>query len=171
MLPYRSLTPIQLPTTLAHIYGILCEVLSTALDSDVFAICSTKPSASFLTKCTILDQRGDDTEAKVVAVVDRTANIAHAASAVGSSRTLFGGKSSYGPDVVFVNEFVADDFIYHLVQAITPSVLRETAELTKSLSKTRHDNHSSFIKELESNEGCKIVLSGASGSIVEIKDR
>lgn len=161
----------QLPTTLAQIYGVLCKILPPALDSDVFAICSTRPSASFLSKCNLLDQRVSEAGAKVVAVVDRTGNISHAASVVGSSRTLFQGKSSYAPDVVLVNEFVADDFIHYLVQAITSPPSRETPGLAQNLSKAPADKHSSIVKEFEGNEGCKIVMSGSNGSIVEIKDR
>lgn len=106
-----------------------------------------------------------------MAVVDRTANISHAAAALGSSRTLFKGRSSYAPDVVLVNEFVADDFIHQLVQAITSPTSRETPGFAQNSSKAPPDKHSSIIKELEGNEGCRIVMSGANGSIIEVRDR
>lgn len=147
----------------------MSKILPAALDADIFAISSTRPSAAFLSKCTLLDQAdGDATGASVVAIVDRTANVSQAASTVGSSRILFKGKSSYAPDIVLVNEFVADDFIFHLVRAVTS---KENPPISQSLSKAHSDSHSSVMNELENNEGCKLVMSGENGSIVEIRDR
>jgi len=163
---------LELPSTLTQVYSVVSKILPTALDAHVFAIASTKPSASFLSKCTLLDQTDDEgAGAKVVAIVDRTANISQAASAVGLSRTSFKGKSSYAPDIVLVNEFVADDFILHLVQAVTSPMLGGKDVTSPNPVKARLDSHSSVMKELEGNEGCKVVMSGANGSIVEIRDR
>jgi len=148
------------------------KILPAALDADVFAIASTKPSATFLSKCTLLDQTDDEgAGAKVVAIVDRTANVSQAASTVGLSRTSFKGKSSYAPDIVLLNEFAADDFIFHLVQAVTSPMLGGKEVTSPTLVKAQFDSNSSLIKELEGNDGCKVVMSGADGSIVEIRDR
>jgi len=146
----------------------LGKILSAALDTDVFAITSTNPSATFLSKSTLLDQTDEGTGAKVVAVVDRTANVPCAASAVGLSRTSFKGKSSYAPDIVLVNEFVVTDFIFHLVQAVTSPVLGGKDFTPPTLGKTQVESQSSTLKELEDNEGYKVLMSGAQGSIVDM---
>lgn len=142
------------------------------LDSDVFFTTNTKPPATFLSKCILLDQANDDgVDAKVVAIIDRTANISQAASIVGLSRTIFKGKSNYAPDIVLVNEFVADDFIFHLVQAVTCPMLGGKDSASPNLVKAQVGSQSSVMKDFEDNDGCRVVMSGASGSIVEIKDR
>ncbi len=148
---------------------MVSKILPAALDADTFAISSTRPSAAFLAKCTLLDQAdGDATGASVVAIVDRTANVSQAASTIGSSRISFKGKSSYAPDIVLVNEFVADDFIFHLVRAVTS---KETPPISQYPSKTHSDSDPSVLKEAEDNEGCRLVNSGANGRIIEITDR
>jgi aldehyde dehydrogenase (NAD+) len=148
------------------------KTLLVALGTDIFAISNTRPSETFLSKCTFLDQVDHDVSgAKVVAVVDRSANVAQAASIVGSSRTIFKGKSSYAPDIVLVNEFVADDFIFHLTQAVTSPVSRSIPSTFLHPLKEKTESHSSIVKELEKIEGYKLVMSGANGSIVEIRDR
>ena len=46
-----------------------------------------------------------------LAVVDRTADVEEAARLITRARLSFGGSSSYGPDLVLVNEFVKDKFL------------------------------------------------------------
>lgn len=47
---------------------------------------------------------------RVVAIVDRSADIAHAAHQIMRSRFNFNGQSPYAPDLVLVHEFVVKDF-------------------------------------------------------------
>ena len=151
---------------------MLRKILPAALDADIFAVSSTRPSAGFLSKCTLLNQTEHDGDnGNVVAIVDRTANVPRAASAVGFSRASFNGKSCYAPDVVLVNEFVADDFIFHLVHAVTSPVSKVNPSMAPRLPNVRADSHAPIMQELQSNDGCKVVMSGANGSIVEISDR
>lgn len=53
---------------------------------------------------------------KVVAVVDRTADLAAAAEQLITARFAFGGTSPYAPDIVLVNEFIKKDFLEHLLK-------------------------------------------------------
>jgi len=103
--------------------------------------------------------------ARVAAIVDRTANVGDAALTIGSSRVAYGGRSPYAPDIVLVNEFVADDFLFHLVQAVT------SYEGNASTSQHPSKAHLQTVKEFENDAGVKVVMSAANGSIVEIKDR
>ncbi len=103
----------------------------------------------------------------MVAVVDRTADVAEAAIVTGTSRVAFNGRSVYAPDIVLVNEFVADDFLVHLVQAITTPAFKQNPIKTTKVQPSNKDS----IKELEASGGVKVVVSGANGSIIEITDR
>jgi hypothetical protein len=142
-------------------------------------ISSTRPSETFLSKCHVLAQTDGDQatgsrsqlSAKVVAVVDRSANVSEAASMVGTSRVSFNGRSAYAPDIVLVNEFVADDFLFHLVQTITSPMSTTSPTASQARSKTQPDTQSPTMKELENTEGLRIIMSGANGTIVEVRDR
>ncbi|KAK4935800.1 hypothetical protein LTR10_023207 [Elasticomyces elasticus] len=169
---------VELPPTLTQVSGVLRKILPSALDADIFAISSTRPSEDFLSKCHVLAQSDDGTndtqskpQAKVVAVVDRTANIPEAAMAIGASRVSFNGHSVYAPDVVLVNEFVADTFLYHLVQTVTSSLSSKSPPVSTHPSKAQPDTHAKMLRELESNDGVRVVVSSSNGSIMEVKDR
>lgn len=151
------------------VYRILSKTLSFALDADVFTLSSTRPSQEFLSKCSILDQTDKDVStARAVAIIDRTANVPQAASTVGSACISFTGNSNYSPDVILVNEYVADDFITNLVRAVTS---KKNGEISQIHSNVNSNSHSSLLKEIENNEGCKLIMSGSAGSVVEITDR
>lgn len=113
------------------------------------------------------DQRSKSS-AKVVAVVDRTASISEAASACGMSRVSFNGRSVYAPDIVLVNEFVAEEFLLHIIQAVTSPLLKRS---NTASSKVQPDSHTQTMKDLEGNEAYRVVMSGTNGSVVELKDR
>lgn len=175
---------VQLPPTLTQVSGVLRKILPSALDADIFAVSSTRPSEDFLSRCHVLAQSEDEPasradgmqskpRAKAVAVVDRTAKIPEAAMAIGASRGSFNGRSVYAPDVVLVNEFVADDFLYHLVQTVTSPLWSKasTTPTSQHPSKAQPDCHARTLKELEGNEGLRVVISSSNGSIVEVKDR
>ncbi|KAK7890537.1 hypothetical protein LTR67_007745 [Exophiala xenobiotica] len=169
---------VELPPTLTQVSGLLRKILPSALDADVFMISSTRPSETFLSKCHVLAQTDGDQatgsrsqlSAKVVAVVDRSANVSEAASMVGTSRVSFNGRSAYAPDIVLVNEFVADDFLFHLVQTITSPMSTTSPTASQARSKTQPDTQSPTMKELENTEGLRIIMSGANGTIVEVRD-
>ncbi|KAK5203729.1 hypothetical protein LTR99_003391 [Exophiala xenobiotica] len=169
---------VELPPTLTQVSGLLRKILPSALDADVFMISSTRPSETFLSKFHVLAQTDGDQatgsrsqlSAKVVAVVDRSANVSEAASVVGTSRVSFNGRSAYAPDIVLVNEFVADDYLFHLVQTITSPMSTTSPTASQARSKTQPDTQSPTMKELENTEGLRIVMSGANGSIVEVRD-
>lgn len=164
---------------------MLREVLPSALDADIFALSNTKPEEGFLSKCYVLEQTIIDQTsttdtgsglrsrpwANVVAVVDRSADVPEAALATVTSRISFNGRSFYAPDIIMVNEFVADEFLRHLVQTITAPVYKRNQSTIQHPSNAQSNPSSQTMKELESNSGIKVVMSGANGSIVEVTDR
>ncbi|KAI1626437.1 aldehyde dehydrogenase PutA [Exophiala viscosa] len=169
---------VELPPTLTQVSGVLRKILPSALDADIFGVSGTRPTKDFLSKCHVLEQSDDGTDnaqsepqARVVAIVDRTADILEAAMVIGASRVSFNGRSVYAPDVVLVNEFVADNFLYHLVQTVTSPLSSKSAPASQNQSKYLPDGHARTLKELENNDGVRVVVSSSSGSIMEVKDR
>ncbi|KAH8696272.1 Aldehyde/histidinol dehydrogenase [Talaromyces proteolyticus] len=180
---------LELPTTLTQVSAVLRAVLPKALDADIFAIIGDRISKENLSKCHVLDQTGiipaslrdggNDSNSvnlhheRVVAVVDRSANIPDAASIICASRAIFNGQSVYSPALVLVNEFVADDFLFHLAQAIISPMHKQKDILSKSShpSMGGPNGHSQIKTEFESKDNLNVIISGENGSIVEIKDR
>lgn len=113
-----------------------------------------------------------------VAVVDRTANINDAARSIALSKRFFGGASHYAPDIVFVSEWIADDLLAHLVREVaTPMVATKKTPSAANghangrLTKSKTNVRAQALKPFESQEDCKVVVSGQNGSIVEITSR
>jgi aldehyde dehydrogenase (NAD+) len=55
-------------------------------------------------------------KSKVIAIVDRTADLASAAEQLVAARFAFGGTSPYAPDMVLVNEFIKKEFSEHVLR-------------------------------------------------------
>lgn len=105
-----------------------------------------------------------------MAIVDRTANVPEAALTAGASRTAFNGHATYSPELILVNEFVADEFVFHVVQAATSPVSEHKKIASQQQSKAQSDAQAKAIKALAHNDSVKLVMSGANGSVVEVKD-
>lgn len=112
---------IQLKNTLRGLDSFLWTNF-TVLDKDLVAILPSITNSKFLSQCFILDQTasppndqgagGQRTEPGLaIAIVDRTADVTQAASALCTARTLFHGQSPNAPDLVIVNEWVWDSFV------------------------------------------------------------
>lgn len=147
------------------------------MDSDTFAIAATsRPPSTFTKGCMLVNQTDEEIDGsgwaqvlssssflRPVAIVDRTAKIADAASAIGQAAFSFSGKAAYAPRIVLVNEFVADEFLSHLVSRVGPA---------KKRSSLIDINSTSARAELpEDTEGVirtEIIVSGSRGTILEI---
>jgi hypothetical protein len=127
----------------SQFYTTLGEILTDALDKDTFAIATSRPPPEFTRTCFLLNQGIEEmfcmdwlevlsspVSSKAVAVVDRTANLTEAAKAIAEASALFGGKSKYAPQVVLVNEFIADDFMSTLLPELDIS-LRDDVKMTR----------------------------------------
>jgi hypothetical protein len=161
------------------VFDLLRKLLPLSLDAEIFAISSARPSEEFLSKCCVLSQVEEDeptsnkvkSSAKVVAIVDRSTNVSEAASILGTSILSFSGRSAYAPDIVLVNEFVADGFLFHLARAITSPMSKRSPTASQHRFKAQSDADSQTLEERKSNKYLKVIMSGANGSIVEIRDR
>jgi hypothetical protein len=176
-----------LPTTLSRISGLLRDLLPSALDADIFAISNVRLSSEVLSRCYVVDQtqdggsttRDDEGEVeessspRVVAIVDRTANVPEAALSIAAARIAFNGHAVYAPELVFVNEFVADEFLRHACQAMmTPAtpVSKHMGTASQHSPARRSDTYAKTVKAVADSEHLKVVMSGDSGSVIEIID-
>ncbi|KAM0435865.1 hypothetical protein ACHAPT_002756 [Fusarium lateritium] len=102
----------------------------------------------------------------VVAFVERDADVQTAAKALVSSRFGLGGKSSYAPDVVFVNEWVKKDLIRSLVQHSTDLMANPDGSW-----RTKKTPKSELAGQVENDTSVHLVSSGPSGLILDVEDR
>ena len=105
-------------------------------------------------------------DARVVAVVERDADVDAAAKALVMARFGLGGKSPYAPDVVLVSEWVKDDFLaaatrYHI------------QFMPKSGDEQQRDRFSGpgLLDEIIRRDGAQILAPTPDGGIVEVQAR
>ena len=107
--------------------SLLRSILQEGLKATIFTITTTRPDSNFLDSCVQIIQNGKNerstrsefvskAQGKVIAVVDRTADLVSAADSIVSARFAFGGTSPYAPDLVLVNEFVKKQFLDIILQ-------------------------------------------------------
>jgi len=153
--------------------GFVGSIIKKALDADVFDIVDNRiildaveqPSIYFAQTDEVCRSEPSDLSSKddrrVIAVVDRTANIASAAKALVEARFAFGGNSPYAPDLILVNEFSKSEFLSIAVQtAVKLMAIREDTG-------TRHQIQQLFAAT-QKTDGVRIVTSGSNGMVVDI---
>jgi len=101
---------------------------------------------------------------RVIAVVDRTANVADAAISLVRSRFAFGGRSPYAPDLVLVNEFSKQEF---LTVAAQTGVQLMAAKEHAGGQREMQD----FVAMFQKEKGVRIVTSGSGGVILDATNR
>ncbi|KAK5113553.1 hypothetical protein LTR62_003422 [Meristemomyces frigidus] len=118
---------VLLESNLRTLSSLLRDLLTTALDQDTFAVASERITDPRLLESAIhvnqvstdrwprANQLSSHAGARTVAVVDRTGDVKLAARELVAARFSFGGRSSYAPDIVFVNEFVKQEFLQAVV--------------------------------------------------------
>ncbi|KIV92424.1 hypothetical protein PV10_03724 [Exophiala mesophila] len=175
---------VELPPQSSPIVELLQSILTPVLDRDLFAFSNSRPSAEFLSTCHLVSQTDD--RAKVpynsanaalsrpsgnaVAIVERSADINATAKAITTARLAFRGHSAYAPDLILVNEFVANEFLRCLKQALAaPKGLLPRPET--QVRDSRSDNINQILRELEKSQDGSVLFAGDHGSIVEIADR
>ena len=96
-------------------------MLSGALDKTTFAIISEPPSEDVMGRCLLIDQTRSkidlsagrtlvcQREAWTAIIVDRTADLDHAAREIVHAKSFGSGQSPYSPICILVNEFVEEE--------------------------------------------------------------
>jgi hypothetical protein len=141
--------------------ALIRNVVESSLDRSTVAFVTSPATDDDLSPHHIrLRQDTDTAELVVVAVVDRTADLAGAADALVAARFGFGGRSPYAPDVVLVNEFVKEPFLSALVQAAM--AFRPTLGLLDAAGVPQGARFDS-----DHGEGVRLVSSTRRGAILE----
>ncbi|KAI9825939.1 MAG: hypothetical protein M1819_000458 [Sarea resinae] len=159
---------------------ILRKLLVAALDQESFAILENALDESERSLCLQVIQVQDrasgppsalqlvsPSSALAVAVVDRTADVDAAAKALVAARFSFRGRSPYAPDLVLVNEFAKEAFIYAAVQHCAKIL----ASTNGSSSGDGKEVDSRFDGEDDKKDSVRVVLQGANGTIIDIRNR
>ncbi|KAM0433836.1 hypothetical protein ACHAQK_009058 [Fusarium lateritium] len=154
--------------TFRHLPLAVTKLLKESLDPGIVEIASTEPEGlgASLSVDQVVDDRLPDTlscpeQACTVAIVDRTCILQDAARSLWFARTAFGGTSPYAPDIIFVNEFIKNDFLKALVTCCL-----KNHDAYPSNSNGHVSAKGSVISELA--QGSKCISAGAWGQIVEI---
>ncbi|GFG23053.1 aldehyde dehydrogenase family 3 member B1 [Aspergillus udagawae] len=162
--------------------AVLRRILSQALDADTFAISEERPDAAFLSRVFMVSQTGSaplakrsllsPSNARTVAVVDRTADVAAAAEALVAARFAFGGRSTYSPDMVLVNEFAKKRFVEAAIQQASRYLAGPNGETRQEASNPRRFGPSaSLLDAAHKDAGARVLVSGSGWGVVEVHDR
>ncbi|GFF89033.1 aldehyde dehydrogenase family 3 member B1 [Aspergillus udagawae] len=162
--------------------AVLRRILSQALDADTFAISEERPDAAFLSRVLMVSQTGSaplaersllsPANARTVAVVDRTADVAAAAEALVAARFAFGGRSTYSPDIVLVNEFAMKRFVEAAIQQASRYLAGPNGETRQGASNPRRFGPSaSLLDAAHKDAGARVLVSGSGWGVVEVHDR
>lgn len=178
---------LELSQNLSTLNSILRRLLQTALLRETFAIVSSDPfDSSFVTRhCIHLDGRETEKAVsetrylrtpanRVIAIVDRSAEIAQAAKECVKARFAFGGRSAYAPDVILVNEFAIQKFR----TAVAECALRyfavdrnENGSKTETSARRRAGPLNSELQKKLDNSSAEVLVSGDKGTIAVVRDR
>lgn len=170
----------QLENKLRAVPSLLRKLLSEALDADGFAIAAKPVKDDELPESAIrvlqngvegsprANQLTSAARAPVLAVVDRTANVQHAAQELVAARSSFGGSSPYAPDVVLVNEFAKKDFLQAVISAAV-GIGHAPETKGKTLSSTDISHSIELLRKYD--RGLRVVSQEKSFAVVELSSR
>ncbi|KAJ9665635.1 hypothetical protein H2201_004327 [Coniosporium apollinis] len=173
---------LELEQTPRDLPSLLRKLLGAALDVDTFEIAPSRAAdPEFRAQCIEVLQEGSQdvpkytqlvspSQARVVAVVDRTANLEEAAKALVTARFSFGGKSPYAPDVVLVNEFAKKEFMTAVVKESIDFLTTENGSVEKG-GVRRKPQGKKLLDEVRDSDLARIVTSGANGAILDVEKR
>lgn len=161
------------------------KLLRAALDTDIIDIAGSRPEdAEFLSHCREIIQTGTEqpqnsnqvvspAQERVIAVVDRTANLQEAAEALVNARFSFGGRSPYAPDIVLVNEFVKKNFLEAVVRQSIGFLTGQSGVVAreKPSPKARTKGGQGFLDDVQKEGNARIVTSGSNGTILDVEKR
>ncbi|KAL3471862.1 aldehyde dehydrogenase PutA [Aspergillus californicus] len=173
---------IELTKNTMSLPPLLRQILSQALDADTFAISEERPDAAFLEKVLVVAQTSiaslpaqslvSPATARTVAVVDRTADIQDAAKALVTARFAFGGRSTYSPDVVLVQEFAMKSFVEAIIHHSSKYLSGPAGEeRQKAVNPRRSSPGLSILDLAHKDPSARVLVSGSGWGIVEVHDR
>ncbi|KAI5236971.1 hypothetical protein E4T42_09304 [Aureobasidium subglaciale] len=173
---------VELPNLPDQSTTIIRQIMEAALDKEAYVTIPKRAPESFLEKCLVIDQMAEPlssrydrtisskSSGRAIAVVDRTTKVDLAAKEVFASRMQYSGQSHYAVDQVFVNEFVADEFLVALQKQM--SMHAEALDQTVNSTNTRKHDRENKPTQLELlADYDEIVCSQGNARVVLIKSR
>lgn len=165
------------------------KTLEDAVDTDILELAESTASESDIPEeCYHILQDDSDREssvrklaspsrARVVAVVDRSADVQVAAKAIAAARLSFSGSSPYAPDVVLVNEFVKKDFLNALLEASFTFMSGDHAvgnghsNGNGGPEKHTKSSENQWVDQLRKEKAGTVVTSGSNGTVLNVDKR
>ncbi len=169
---------VQTEQSLLRTPRLVLEVVSKALDDDIFDATHVQFNESDLGHPHIRVLQSDtdgphlshhlvsDSEARVVAVVERDADLDTAAQELVRARFALRGRSPYAADVVLVNEWVKREFLEAVVRH---SVRFSSEDGKKGPPKTSQGQ--SLSERVKTERGVNVLSWSSVGAIVDVEDR
>lgn len=180
---------LKLENNLRTLPTLLRTILSQAIEADTFAVVSSAPSQEALATCFQVIQETTVYKpshlqltspcGKVVAIVDRTADLVSAAENLVTARFAFGGSSPYAPDLVFVNEYVKKEFLEYVLKFVIPYLASSAdVESSNGAPKSPSSGHqkgsrtSDALTTVQSSTSWRtsVVTQGSNGAIVDLSN-
>ncbi|KAE8861476.1 hypothetical protein PTNB73_07030 [Pyrenophora teres f. teres] len=174
-----SCVALKLENTPRALPSLLGKLLTEALESDTFTIISSDPEPEHLSACVQVYQEKQvaaptysqhvSPNSRVIAVIDRTADLGSAAEQLVTARFAFGGTSPYAPDIVLVNEFIKKDFLEHVLKH-SLRFLAGTGAISNGSTSARGPKKTSRVAELQDSQSWKlhVITQGDNGAIVDL---
>ncbi|KAH7406221.1 Aldehyde/histidinol dehydrogenase [Phaeosphaeria sp. MPI-PUGE-AT-0046c] len=171
---------LKLENNLRALPALLRKLLPQAIEADTFAIIASAPSTEHMTTChQVFQETGKDhptysqlvsSQGKVIAIVDRTADLPAAAEQLVAARFSFGGTSPYAPDIVLVNEFVKKEFLEHALRQSIRFLSGTDDVVANGSSKKSGPKASDALKTLQDTKSwkSKVITGGDNGAVVEL---
>ncbi|KAL4975279.1 Aldehyde/histidinol dehydrogenase [Aspergillus desertorum] len=163
---------------------LLRQILSDALDADTFAVAEERPDTAFLEKVLVVAQTDmpslpqslqSPVNAKTVAVIDRTADLKSAAESLVAARFAFGGRSTYAPDIVLVQEFamkaLVEAVIHHSSKYLSGPDGEAREKAVAASNPRRSSPGLSALDAAYKDPGARVLVSGSGWGVVEVHDR
>lgn len=184
-LSFLSILTIQLENNLRALPSLLRKSLTEALESDTFAIVSSQPRSESLSSAfqVLQESQTDQTTysqlvspaSKVVAIVDRTADLALAAEQLVTARFAFGGSSPYAPDIILVNEYIKKDFLEHVLKHSIRFLAGSSGAANGSTNGKDRKKSSKVAESLKALRDSKswqlnVITQGDNGAVVELSN-
>lgn len=143
---------------------------STTLDNEFLSHSvvqlDTRPNASAITSTNSISTP----LSRVVAIVDRSANLRDAAMDIVRARFVFRGQSPYAPDLVLVNEFCIKEFCKLVAECALPFLAGDVNGASASEKNLRRDRSENMQRDL-TEESVTMVLSGTKATVAVLHSR
>lgn len=171
---------LKLETNLRTLPSLLRKLLPQALEADTFSIISSAPSTDHISTCHQVFQetkKNDPTysqlvssQGKVIAIVDRTADLGVAAEQLVAARFAFGGTSPYAPDIVLVNEYIKKEFLEHALQQSIRYLSGNDDVVANGSAKKTASKASDALRSLQNTKSwkSKVITGGDNGAVLEL---